>query len=102
MNLKVKSSTYYEGRFPYYGQPREIGYFSLDSERNYCDDKHQLKYLAMPQQLTNLSMDLNEGYSEAVRKDFGKTEKLDSFLKWILNHQEEIKRHFIHQTAPSK
>lgn len=94
MSFKVDKASSYEGRFPTYNQPLEIGSFSLDGDRNYCDDKRQLKYLAMPQNMSGLSMDLNEGYGKVIKKDFGKKEKLDTMLKWIVSHQDVVKKHF--------
>lgn len=101
--MEVGSARKYDGTFPHYSEPLEVGSFSVDCDRNYVDDKHQLKYLAMPKRLTDLHMDLNKGYSKAVRKEFGKEEKLDIFLKWIVCHQEDIKKHFVdHSSKPYK
>ncbi|XP_055948080.1 decapping and exoribonuclease protein-like [Argiope bruennichi] len=94
MNFHVKRSQYYDGRFPPFRKPSEIGYFSLDGEREYHDDNRQLKYIILPRNLKNVHMDLNVGYEDAVRKDFGKKEKIDTILTWILYHQEEVKKYF--------
>lgn len=90
--MKVDSPSKYEGRFPHFSEPHEIGCFSLDCDRKYCDDKHQLKYIVMPRRLSGLCMDLNNGYSKTIKKDFGKTEKLNTLLKWIVSHQERVKQ----------
>ncbi|CAL1277924.1 unnamed protein product [Larinioides sclopetarius] len=70
MTLHVKRAEYYDGRFPPFRKPSEIGFFSLDGEREYHDDNRQLKYISLPRNLKNVYMDLNIGYEIAVRKDF--------------------------------
>lgn len=102
MTLKVETAAKYDGSFPYFCEPREIGHFSLDCDRNYCDDNHQLKYIIMPRRLTGLHMDLNDGYLDAVRKDNSKKEKINILLKWILSHQEDVKQNFANSSVPSK
>lgn len=102
MNLKLESPLTYEGAFPHFSEPLEIGHFSQDSDRNYCNDAHQLKYIIMPPSLTHVHMDLNEGYSNVIRKDFGKKEKIDTILKWIVSHPDEIKKYFRDNSGNSK
>ncbi|KFM75770.1 Protein Dom3Z, partial [Stegodyphus mimosarum] len=95
MHLVVQNAFHYNGNFPSFRQPTEIGCFSLDGERQFHDDNHQLKYLVMPRSITGLHMDLNKGYSEAIKKDFQKKEKIDTMLRWILTHQERVKNVFM-------
>ncbi|XP_042907114.1 decapping and exoribonuclease protein [Parasteatoda tepidariorum] len=99
MSFDVRHPNAYNGRFPNFREPSEIGCFSLDGERRYHDDNHQLKYICMPNNFDYLDMDLNEGYDVAIRKEFGKKERLDSFLTWILHHQDQVQRCFKHQSS---
>lgn len=101
MNFHVKRANSYDGRFPSFRKPSEIGFFSLDSERKFHNDNHQMKYISLPHNLKNVYMDLNAGYENAIRKDFGKKEKIDILLTWILLHQEEVK-HIFHVPNSNK
>lgn len=94
MHLKIEKASTYDGRFPYFSQPLEIGCFSVGSDRSYCDDTHQLKYISMPQNMSHVSMDLNKGYADVIKRNRGKNEKIDFLLRWIVEHQEEIKKCF--------
>lgn len=94
MQFVLKNPNVYDGRFPAFRKPSEIGSFSLDCERKFHNDNRQMKYISIPPRLTHLHWDLNIGYAEAVRKDFGKKEKIDILLTWILFHQDKIKEIF--------
>ncbi|GIY86648.1 decapping and exoribonuclease protein [Caerostris darwini] len=94
MNFHFKRAEYYEGRFPTFRKPSEIGFFSLDEERKFHDDNRQLKYIILPSDMNNVYMDLNIGYENAIRKEFAKKEKLDTMLSWILYHQKEVCNNF--------
>ncbi|XP_054716954.1 decapping and exoribonuclease protein-like [Uloborus diversus] len=100
MILKVHRAHSYEGHFPDLREPSEIGGFSLDFDRQFCDDKHQLKYVSLPRS-PQVHFDLSAGYEQAIRKEFGKTENIDSLLHWVLNHQEDVQHHFPNRTNKS-
>lgn len=94
MSLNISIPAHYDGRFPNFRKPSEIGSFSLDGERKFHNDNRQLKYIKIPRQLTNLNMDLNIGYKDAIRKEFGAKEKISILLAWILHNQDKVKNAF--------
>ncbi|XDV13873.1 hypothetical protein PO909_002184 [Leuciscus waleckii] len=70
----------YERNFPLYKQPVEVGFFSLDSHRNFFNDQRKLRYY------------VEDGYTNRfVKRDDGVKEKLDHMLKWILANRDKIK-----------
>lgn len=93
MDLKIKPPSFYAGRFPRYNLPIEIGYYSINSDGRYVDDNHQMKYIAMPDKITDLHMDLNEGFSEYIDVIEDSENLPISRLKWILSHENEVKKH---------
>ncbi|KAG8187164.1 hypothetical protein JTE90_020039 [Oedothorax gibbosus] len=100
MSLNIGIPAHYDGRFPNFRKPSEIGSFSLDFERKFHNDNRQLKYIKIPRHLTDLHFDLNVGYHDAIRKDFGKKEKIDILLQWILHNQDIVNNSF--QSANSQ
>lgn len=94
MSFKIKRVSYYEGRFPHYNLPYEIGCFSLDAKGKYRNDGHQMKFLSMPDKLNDLSMDLNEGFDKHIFNFEDWEFNYNMILKWILSHQDLIKEHF--------
>jgi len=98
MELILQHANSYDGTFPVFREPSEIGCFSLDDKRKYHDNNNQLKYIIKPPTMDYLSMDLNVGYHSAIRKDFGKNEKIDTLLTWILNNQNKVCEKFRHPT----
>ena len=95
MTLLVGKAFTYEGRPPRYDLPFEIGCYSIDAESTYRDDGHQMKYLYMPDKLTDLHMDLNEGFSDHIYRYEDSDFTFSAMLKWILSHQELISKHFL-------
>ncbi|ROL49790.1 Decapping and exoribonuclease protein [Anabarilius grahami] len=79
----------YERNFPLYKQPVEVGFFSLDSRRNFFNDQRQLRYYVEPRKSPDFN--LRDGYtSRFVKRDDGVKEKLDHVLKWILANRGKI------------
>ncbi|XP_026063236.1 decapping and exoribonuclease protein [Carassius auratus] len=79
----------YERPFPLYKQPVEVGCFSLDSRRVFCNDPRQLRYYVQPAQ--SPGFDLRDGYtSRFVKRDDSVKEKLDHVLRWILANRDKI------------
>lgn len=73
--------------FPRYTQPEEIGCFSLDEQRTFCDDSSQLRVFANP--TLGKSCDLLEGYPQNyIERDPTKFERLDNLIRWIQTHQD--------------
>ncbi|KAL2101038.1 hypothetical protein ACEWY4_002799 [Coilia grayii] len=83
------SRQFYDRDFPVYKQPVEIGYFSLDSKRNFWNDARQLRYYVEPERCPNFN--LRDGYHDRfVKRDDGIKEKLDHILKWILANKHKL------------
>lgn len=79
----------YERNFPLYKQPVEVGFFSLDSHRNFFNDQRQLRYYVEPRKSPGFN--LRDGYTDRfVKRDDGVKEKLDHVLKWILANRDKI------------
>ncbi len=79
----------YERNFPLYKQPVEVGCFSLDSHRNFCNDPRQLRYYVQPPKSPDFN--LRDGYtSRFVKRDDSVKEKLDHVLRWILANRDQI------------
>lgn len=74
--------------FPYYRQPREIGFFSLDIDRKFYDDKSQLKFYIPPNNAGSVNFNLREGYKDLIKKDESVKEFIDDLLRWILVHKQ--------------
>ena len=72
----------YQGKFPYFRQPSEIGCFSHDNEHTFIHDPSSLKYLRLPQNIDEVAYDLKANYDTFIEKDSSGT-FLNSLLKWI-------------------
>ena len=77
-------------KLPHFRQPEEIGYFSLDINREFSISKQQLKYYIKPPDSSNVCFDLKKGYSDMVKKDESKSEKIDNLLKWINGNRDKF------------
>lgn len=86
LNITPIDSLYTE-TLPSFRQPVEIGYFSLDIERKFLDDNHQLKYFHPPH---SINFDLTVGYQEYVEKDDDIKENLDHLLMWVDKHRDKF------------
>ena len=85
-NLKT-SIQEYDGKFPYFRQPKEIGCFSKDFARRFHHDKRQLKFYAPPPNPQRCKFDLRHGYSEMIFKDRNIKEYLNNLLRWIMQNR---------------
>ncbi|XP_076306012.1 decapping and exoribonuclease protein-like isoform X2 [Tachypleus tridentatus] len=88
--MQVHHCSKYEREFPFFREPQVVGCFSLDSNRGYCDDNHQLKYLHVPPDESKVNFDLNAGYEKVIKKSFELNEKLDNLLQWIIRNKKKI------------
>ncbi|XP_058466635.1 decapping nuclease DXO homolog [Malaya genurostris] len=80
--------------FPTISQPKIVGFFSVDSKREYIPSAKNLKYLNLPTPASGrpLQIDLNKGFQ--IRKpkpDSAKQEKLDHLLKFIIENQMNLR-----------
>jgi len=73
------------GQFPEFSKPRVVGYYSVNSDRKYCGDLSQLKYIHLPADY-NVKLDLDRGRTLAQKKDDIYDEKIDHLLKWMLRN----------------
>jgi hypothetical protein len=80
------------GKFPSYNKPHVIGYFSLDSESNYCGDLRQLKYIHFPVN-SSVKFNLDLGREHEIKKDDNYDEKLDNLLRWLLENSNDGNRY---------
>lgn len=72
---------------PSFRKPVEVGCFSLDVNRSFHDDNHQLKYFHPPR---TIDFDLRAGYKDYVERDDDVKEHLDHLLMWIDKHREKF------------
>lgn len=74
-----------------FAKPKEIGCFSLDSERKLSCDAAQLKILVK----THGDLDLNDGYKDRfVKRDENIREGLNHILNWI--QQKKMTNNEVH------
>ena len=71
--------------FPLFRQPIEIGFFSVNIDREFQDDSSQLKYFVEPVE-SQVSFDLKKGYKDMIRKDESVKTFINPVLSWILKH----------------
>ncbi|XP_052761789.1 decapping and exoribonuclease protein-like [Mya arenaria] len=86
--FRVGDKRSFDKEFPHFREPVEIGHFSLDISRTFHCDKSQLKYFIKPKDFKNVRFDLTKGYSEMIKKDETKTERINDILRWILRNKE--------------
>ena len=80
----------YDFKFPFFRQPKEIGYISLDINRQFSNDRSQLRYYVRPHSMSNINFDLRVGYKEMIRKDDNVKEYIDDILRWINANVEKF------------
>ena len=80
---------FWTNKSPYYRQPNQLGYFSLDGSRKFCEDSSQLRYYVEPLN-KNLNFNLREGYKTCVEKDDDIKERLTHLLTWISKNRSRF------------
>jgi len=78
--------TRFDGEFPDFRMPSEIGSFSLNESREYVDGRSHLRVYSPPSS-GNIAWDLSHGYSDFVQRDESKIEYIDHLLEWIQLHR---------------
>ncbi|XP_041473625.1 decapping and exoribonuclease protein-like [Lytechinus variegatus] len=77
-----------------------LGNFSLDENRNYCNDHRNRRFFVDPGPWPKL--DLLPGHSEFVDRDRGdggaEVKSLDALMRWMRDHQDELQRRKILET----
>ena len=72
----------FDGEFPYFRLPTELGSFSLDGSREFVDNRSHLRVYSPPSD-GNIAWDLSHGYNVFVKRDESKKEYIDHLLQWI-------------------
>ncbi|XP_013099876.2 decapping nuclease DXO homolog [Stomoxys calcitrans] len=76
--------------FPDIKKPQPIGFFSLDSDRDFGANDIQLRYYKPPN-VDLFPLDLNIGLDRAIHKpESARNELLDNLLKFIFDHYQKI------------
>ena len=67
-------------------KPIEVGRFSLDFQRRFHHDRHQMSCINVHHQgKLRVKMDLNDGYRDRfIKRDEEKKNRLDNVLRWML------------------
>jgi len=77
----------FDGQFPNFRLPSELGSFSLDASRNYVHSRSQLRVYSPPVD-KRVAWDLSHGYSAFIQRDESKKEYLDDLLRWICQNRD--------------
>lgn len=76
--------------FPDIKRPQAVGFFSVDSGREFERSDAKLRYFKQPN-ANSLPFDLNAGLNVAIKKpESANHEYLDHLLKFIYDHQQRI------------
>lgn len=76
--------------FPDIKKPQPIGFYSLNANRDFEPNDHQLRYFILPNKEL-LPLDLNRGLELAIKKpESVNDETLDSILKFIYDQHQKI------------
>lgn len=95
--LSVADSRFYTGNFPKFSQPKQLGTFSIDGQREFVNDDRNVKFYKEPFELNMVHYNLSKGYEMAILKNEEINEKLDSMLKWILTNRDKVVRKSVSQ-----
>ncbi|KAH3694156.1 decapping and exoribonuclease protein-like isoform X1 [Dreissena polymorpha] len=68
------------GQFP---SPVKRGHISVDRKMNITFDESQMRYLKRPEDLNNVSLNLDDGYEDREEKSEENFEDIDLMIKWI-------------------
>lgn len=80
-------------RFPSISQPKIIGSFSVDANRQYLSDARNCKYVYKNYRSDRIDYDLNDGIDQVIRKpESAKDEKIDHLLEFIVRNKRSLRR----------
>ncbi|XP_046656549.1 decapping and exoribonuclease protein-like [Daphnia pulicaria] len=106
-NLSLIDIEEFDGNFPEFTRPKNVGSFSLDIHRNYVNDYSELRYLSMPPEASTsgsckVNFDLKRGVSRVVEKDEEsiRQKMLDDLLRWILQERKAEHKNIIDHQHP--
>ncbi|KAE8585315.1 hypothetical protein XENTR_v10021274 [Xenopus tropicalis] len=95
-SLKTLHSLY-QGSFPFYRLPSEVGHFSLDENRQYHQDNRKLRYYSPPvgiRKKDSPGWNVMDGYeSHYVRRNEEEKEGLLHILTWLEKNQSVLGTH---------
>ena len=86
--FSVHPLSYFDKKFPFFRQPKEIGSFSQDFKRNFKDDSSQLSLYCPPLHGECVAYDLRKGYDTYIKRDESVKEYIDDLLRWISQHKD--------------
>ncbi|XP_033108437.1 decapping and exoribonuclease protein-like [Anneissia japonica] len=87
--LQIQPISRFNGKFPFFRQPMEVGCFSLDRDRKLYLDTRMLKYLYDTREIS-VRFDLQHGFDVFEKRDDDVKERLNNLMQWILG----MKKHF--------
>lgn len=80
-------------RFPSISQPKIIGHFSLNENRQYFTDARNCKYVYKNYKSERVEYDLNDGIEHVKRKpDSAKDEKITHLLEFIIRNKRKLRK----------
>lgn len=86
--------------FPDIKKPQPIGFYSINANRDFEPNDHQLRYFKFPNP-KQFPLDLNVGLDKAIKKpESAHDEPLDSLLKFIYDHHQKIFGHGVNTPPP--
>ncbi|ELU05819.1 hypothetical protein CAPTEDRAFT_186717, partial [Capitella teleta] len=81
----------FDTKFPFFRQPKEIGFFSQDSDRQFRADDSSLRYYCAPKPECDSNFDLKAGFDTFIKKDDSVKERLDDLLRWVILNREKFR-----------
>ncbi|XP_072022223.1 decapping and exoribonuclease protein-like [Amphiura filiformis] len=89
--FSIHPLTKYNGdKFPFFKQPREVGYYSLDKDRKLHQDSRLRKFFFPPQRDEEIAFNLGYGYEKFIRRDDDVKERLDNILTWLVKNKQKF------------
>ena len=89
----VQPTSRFSKVFPYFRQPKEVGYFSQDTKRIFKDDSSRLRCFSPPPNCDDVSFDLSAGYDIFMGRDESVKAYINDLLRWILLHKNAFSLH---------
>ncbi|XP_033211036.1 uncharacterized protein LOC117169052 isoform X2 [Belonocnema kinseyi] len=91
MEFQVKKKSWC-GSFCLKGNPKIVGYLSMDKNGKCSEDLSQLKYYIPHNETDDVYFYLNDGYHKAIKKRVIPPNNIDDLLHWVQMHNKLVKR----------
>ncbi len=78
---------YDANKFPFFKQPREVGFYSLDKDRKLHHDARLRKFFFPPPRDEEIEFNLGHGYEKFRKRDDDVKERLDNILTWLVKNK---------------